>query len=246
MTTFVLLHGGGMGGWTWKYVREILEAKGHKVYTPTFTGFGEREHLIGRDVGNATHVRDIVNVFKYEDLRDVVLVAHSYAGTVAPGVIAEVGDRIASIIYLDAIVPRSGERIASLMGYVPEDQLAALDAMLEAGEGPIGSGVHEMQRAAAKEHPHLMDPAREKWLLDNLSDQPMKATACVIPVGAETITRPVDYIAAAVTVMTAMHDRARELGWTMHDHPGDHALLVGDPEGTTDLILKIAAGGAKA
>ena len=85
MTTLVVVHGGGMGGWTWKYVREILEAGGHKVYTPTFTGFGEREHLIGRDVGNATHVRDIVNVFKYEDLRDVVLVAHSYAGTVAPG-----------------------------------------------------------------------------------------------------------------------------------------------------------------
>ena len=91
-----------------------------------------------------------------------------------------------------------------------------------------------------------MDPAREKWLLDNLSDQPMKATACVIPVGAEAIDRPVDYIAAAVTVMTAMHDRARELGWTIHDHPGDHALLVGDPEGTTDLILKISGAGAPA
>lgn len=242
MTTFVLLHGGGMGGWTWKYVRELLESRGHKVYTPTFTGFGEREHLIGRNVGNATHVQDIVNVFKYEDLHDVVLVAHSYAGTVAPGVIAEVGDRIASVIYLDAIVPHSGERIASLMGYVPEDQLAALDAMLDAGEGPIGSGVHEMQRAAAKDHPHLMAPEREKWLLDNLSDQPMKATACVIAVGAETITKPVHYIAAAVTVMTAMHERARALGWTIHDHPGDHALLVGDPEGTVDLILKIAAG----
>jgi hypothetical protein len=129
---------------------------------------------------------------------------------------------------------------------VPEDQIAGLDAMLEAGEGPIGSGVHEMQRAAAKEHPHLMDPAREKWLLDNLSDQPMKATACVIPVGAETISKPVDYIAAAVTVMTAMHDRARALDWTIHDHPGDHALLVGDPEGTVDLILNITNAGAGA
>ncbi|WP_404477269.1 alpha/beta fold hydrolase [Novosphingobium sp. BL-52-GroH] len=242
MTTFVLLHGGGMGGWTWKFVRELLEAKGHRVLTPTFTGFGEREHLIGRDVGNATHVQDIVNVFRYEDLHDVVLVAHSYAGTVAPGVLAQVGDRVAKVIYLDAIVPHSGERIASLMGYVPEDQLAGLDAMLDAGEGPIGSGVHEMQRAAAKEHPHLMPPEREKWLLDNLSDQPMKATACVIPVGAETITRPVDYVAAAVTVMTAMHERARALGWTIHDHPGDHAFLVGDPEGTVDLILTIAEG----
>ena len=241
MTTFVLLHGGGMGGWTWKYVRELLEARGHRVYTPTFTGFGERAHLTGRHVGNTVHVQDIVNVLHYEDLHDVVLVAHSYAGTVAPGVIAQAGDRIASVIYLDAIVPHSGERIASLMGYVPEDQLAGLDAMLEAGEGPIGSGVDVMQRDAAKTHPHLMDADRQQWLLDNLTDQPMRATSCVIPIGAETITKPVDYIAAAITVMTAMHHRARALGWTIHDHPGDHALLVGDPEGTVDLILKIAA-----
>ncbi len=240
MTTFVLLHGGGMGGWTWKYVRALLEAEGHRVHTPTFTGFGERVHLIGRDVGNTTNVRDIVNVFQYEDLRDVVLVAHSYAGTVAPGVLAEVGDRVARTIYLDAIVPKSGERIASLMGYVPEEQLAGLDAMLDAGEGPIGSGVDEMQRAAAKEHPHMMTPERQEWLLANLSDQPMRVTACVIPVGAETIAGPVDYIAAQHTVMGQMHERARALGWTMHDHPGDHALLVGDPEGTVGLILKIA------
>lgn len=238
MTTFVLLHGGGMGGWTWKFVRELLEAKGHRVLTPTFTGFGERIHLIGRDVGNATHVTDIVNVLKFEDVQDAVLVAHSYAGTVAPGVLAQAGDRIAHVVYLDAIVPHSGERIASLMGYVPEDQLAGLDAMMEAGEGPIGSGVDAMQRAVAKEHPHMMDRDREQWLLDNLTDQPMRATSCIIPVGAETITKPVHYVAAAHTVMTAMHDRARALGWTIHDHPGDHALLVGDPEGTVDLILK--------
>ena len=240
MTTFVLLHGGGMGGWTWKYVRELLEAKGHEVHTPTFTGFGEREHLISRDVDNATNVADVVNVLKYEDLHDVVLVAHSYAGTVAPGVVAAAGDRISRVIYLDAIVPKSGERIASLMGYAKEEEMAGLDAMLTAGEGPIGSGVHEMQRAAAKEHPHIMAPERQEWLLANLSDQPMRVTACAIPVGAEAIDKPVDYIAAQHTVMTAMHDRARALGWPVHDHPGDHALLVGDPEGTVDLILAIS------
>jgi pimeloyl-ACP methyl ester carboxylesterase len=228
-----------MGGWTWKYVRELLEAKGHTVYTPTFTGFGEREHLISRDVDNATNVADVVNVLKYEDLHDVVLVAHSYAGTVAPGVVAAAGDRIRRVIYLDAIVPRSGERIAALMGYAKEEEMAGLDAMLAAGEGPIGSGVHEMQRAAAKEHPHIMAPERQEWLLANLSDQPMRVTACAIPVGAETIGKPVDYITAQHTVMTAMHDRARALGWPLHAHPGDHALLVGDPEGTVNLILAI-------
>eukprot|EP01035_Chromulina_nebulosa_P035003 gene35003-47028_t len=100
-----------MGGWTWKFVREILESKGHKVFTPTFTGFGERIHLIGRDIGNDTHVTDIVNVLHYEDLKDVILVAHSYAGTVAPGVVAQAGDRIKRVIYLDAIIPYKGERI---------------------------------------------------------------------------------------------------------------------------------------
>ncbi len=241
MTTFVLLHGGGMGGWTWKYVRELLEAKGHKVYTPTFTGFGERIHLIGRDVGNATHVKDIVNVLKFENIKDAVLVAHSYSGTVAPGVLADpdAAGRIRRVIYLDAIIPQAGERIASMMGYASEGDLAGLEAMLDGGEGPIGSGVDAMQRQVAKENPHMMPREREQWLLDNLTDQPMRATACKIPVGAESITVPVDYIAAKHTVMGMMHDRARALGWPVHDHPGDHALLVGDPEGTTDLILKI-------
>ena len=240
MATFVLMHGGGMGGWTWKFVRQLLEAKGHRVLTPTFTGFGERAHLIGRDVGNAIHVTDIVNVLEYEDLTEVILVAHSYAGTVAPGVVAQAGARIARVIYLDGIVPHAGERIASLLGFAAEEDMAGLDAMLDAGQGPIGSGVHEQQRAMAKDHPHLMDRAREQWLLGHLSDQPMRATCCTIAVGAESIKLPVDYVAAQHTIMAAMHDRARALGWPVHQHPGDHAFIVGDPEGVTDLILKIA------
>lgn len=239
MAVFLLMHGGGMGGWTWKFMREALEFKRHTVFTPTFTGFGEREHLIGRNVGNAVHVTDIVNVLKYEDLSDVILVAHSYAGTVAPGVLAQEGDRIRRAIYLDAIVPHAGERIASMMGFASEEEAAGLDAMLDGGEGPIGSGVHEQQRAMAKDHPHMMDREREKWLLDHLSDQPMRATSCVIPVGAESITHPVDYIAAEHTIMGMMHERAEKLGWTMHKHPGDHAFTVGDPEGLADMMLEI-------
>ena len=239
MTTFVMMHGGGMGGWTWKYMRAILEAKGHTVYTPTFTGFGEREHLIGRNIGHDVHVLDVVNVLKYEDLHDVVLVGHSYAGTIAPGVVAQAGERVARVILLDAIVAHPGERIASLLGFAAEADVAGLDAMLDAGEGPVGSGVHLQQREMAKTHPAMMDPAREKWLLDHLSDQPMRATSCAIPVGAEAMKLPVDYVAAQHTIMTAMHDRARALGWTVHAHPGDHTLNVGDPEGVCDIILGI-------
>lgn len=240
MTTFVLLHGGGMGGWAWKFVRALLEPAGHRVLTPTYTGFGERAHLNGRDIGNAVHVEDVCNMLKYEEVKDAVLVGHSYSGTVIPGVLARAGDQIATVVYLDAIIAHSGERIASLLGFASETDVVALDAMLDAGEGPVGSGVDEQVRGMAKEHPAMMDPAREQWMLEMLSDQPMRATSGVIELGSETIKRPVHYIAAAHTIMAPMHERARALGWTTHQHPGDHSLHIGDPAGTTDLILKAA------
>jgi pimeloyl-ACP methyl ester carboxylesterase len=242
MTSFVLLHGGGMGGWAWKFVRPLLQSAGHEVHTPTFTGFGERVHLISRQITHDVHVTDVVNILNFEDIEDAVLVAHSYAGTIVPGVAAQAGDRVSRLIYLDAIVARAGESVAGSMGFMPPDQATGLNAMLEKGEGPIGSGVHEQQRAMAKDHPFMMDRDREQWLLDHLSDMPVRCTVSPIAVGADQVTKPVDYIAAKHTIMTPMHDRARALGWTIHEHPGDHALLAGDPEGTAKLILDIAGG----
>ena len=128
---------------------------------------------------------------------------------------------------------------ANGLGFASEEDMIGLDAMLDAGEGPVGSGVHEQQRAMAKDHPHIMSAERQEWLLNHLSDQPMRATCCAITVGAGSIKLPVDYIAAKHTIMTAMHDRARSLGWRVHDHPGDHAFNVGDPEGVSDMILGI-------
>ncbi|MDE2465145.1 MAG: alpha/beta fold hydrolase, partial [Alphaproteobacteria bacterium] len=186
MSTFVLLHGGGMGGWTWKFIRPLLRQAGHDVYTPTFTGFGERIHLIGRNIDTSVHVTDIVNVLKFEDIEDAVIVAHSYAGTVAPGVVSQAGERIRRLIYLDAIVPKSGECVAETMGFMPADKAKELNAMLSAGEGPVGSGVDQQQRAMAKEQHHMMDRAREKWLLDHLSDMPLRCTVSPIEKGAET------------------------------------------------------------
>jgi pimeloyl-ACP methyl ester carboxylesterase len=240
MTDFVLMHGGGMGGWTWKFIRPLLRAQGHEIFSPSFTGFAERSHLMSRDTRHDVHVEDVAALLHYEDLHDVVLIAHSYAGTVAPGVIRAQPGQVKRAIYLDALVAKSGERVVTAMGFMPEEQAAGLDAMLARGEGPIGSGVHEQQRAMAKDHPHLMDRAREQWLLDHLSDMPLRCTVSPIATGAEAIDIPVDYVAAEHTIMQPMHARAAALGWTMHRHSGDHALLVGDPEGVADLILKIA------
>lgn len=109
MATFVLVHGAFTGGWYWSRVRPLLQAAGHEVWTPTLTGAGERAHLLSRAVTLQTHITDIVNVLRYEELRDVVLVGHSYGGMVITGVADRAPERLSRLVYLDAAFPRSGQ-----------------------------------------------------------------------------------------------------------------------------------------
>jgi pimeloyl-ACP methyl ester carboxylesterase len=86
MANFVLVHGSCHGGWCWKKVTPLLSIDGHEVYTPTFTGLGERSHLVSRDVELDTHILDIIQLLEYENLSKVTLVGHSYGGLVIGGV----------------------------------------------------------------------------------------------------------------------------------------------------------------
>src|SRR5574340_886568 len=109
MATFVLVHGGFHGGWCWKKVTPLLRAAGHEVYTPTLTGLGERVHLASPEIDLSTHIQDVVNVLEYEDLREVVLVGHSYGGMVIAGVADRAAPRVAHLVYFDALVAGDGE-----------------------------------------------------------------------------------------------------------------------------------------
>ena len=111
MTTFVLVHGAWHGGWCWRQVREILEKRGHTVFTPTLTGIGERAHLISAGITMDTVIQDIANVLRFEDLHDVVLVGHSFAGPVISGVAECEPDRVNQLIYLDSTVLEGGETL---------------------------------------------------------------------------------------------------------------------------------------
>lgn len=110
--TFVLVHGGGHGGWAYQCVARLLRAKGHEVHTPTLTGVGERAHLLTADVSLHTHIQDIVNVLEYEDLHDVILAGHSYGGAVVTGVADRAGARVGQLVFLDASILSNGESIA--------------------------------------------------------------------------------------------------------------------------------------
>src|SRR6266511_3487775 len=98
MAVFVLVHGGFHGGWCWRRVAPHLRAAGHEVYTPTLTGLGERAHLATPETGLDTHIRDVLGVLAFEDLRDVVLVGHSMAGMVVTGVAERAPDRLAHLV----------------------------------------------------------------------------------------------------------------------------------------------------
>ena len=104
-------------------MRPLMRAAGHEIFTPSYTGLGEREHLASRAVNLTLHITDIVNVLEFEDLRDVVVIGHSFGGVVATGVADRARDRVARVIYVDAFVPEDGQ---SLMDLVPA---AARDAM---------------------------------------------------------------------------------------------------------------------
>jgi len=115
--TYVLVHGGGHGGWCWQRTARMLRADGHDVYTPTLTGFGERSHLDTSQLTFDTLVRDVTNVFEFEDLDDVILVGHSMGGVIVPRVAELVPDRIRRVVWLAAVVTDDGE---SLLDAVPQ------------------------------------------------------------------------------------------------------------------------------
>jgi len=132
--TFVLVHGAFCGSWIWRRVADQLERNGHKVFVPALTGLGERSHLLRKDVNLDTHIADVVNLIKWESLEDVCLIAWSYAGFVGSGALDTIGSRVSSIVWLDAFLPTSGQRVVDLTAFGNIVQ-AAIDKG-EAGFGP--------------------------------------------------------------------------------------------------------------
>jgi pimeloyl-ACP methyl ester carboxylesterase len=125
---FILVHGGFHGGWCYSRVADILRECGHRVYTPTLTGLGERCHLAHVGVTCSMHIEDILNIIKWEQLGDVILCGHSYGGVVISAVADRIASRVDALVYLDAAIPENGKSTLELLS--PEEQ-AALQAMTE-------------------------------------------------------------------------------------------------------------------
>ncbi|MEA2971094.1 MAG: hypothetical protein QOE78_4355, partial [Alphaproteobacteria bacterium] len=128
--TFVLVHGSSAGGWCYRRVADILEKQGHKVFAPTLTGLGERSHLMSGMITLDTHIADVVNVIRWENLDNFVLVGHSYGGWIISGAAEQVEKKIAAIVFLDAFMPENGQRVLDTNS--PRSRAEIEDAMKRA------------------------------------------------------------------------------------------------------------------
>lgn len=133
MATYVLVPGAWLGGWAWEQVAAHLRAAGHDVYPVTLTGLGERVHLARPEVDLETHIADVVNTINYNDLDDVILAGHSYAGIVVTGVADRVPERLAQLVYVDSAPVPNGVPWVGL--YPPEAQAALQQTVDTSGDG---------------------------------------------------------------------------------------------------------------
>jgi pimeloyl-ACP methyl ester carboxylesterase len=230
--TFVLVHGAWHGGWCWRRVADRLSAKGHKVFTPTMTGLGERSHLLDAKIGLATHITDIVNVIKWEGLAEIVLVGHSYGGVVITGVAEQVPTAISSIVFLDAFMPENGQSLADIAPNIR----ARIAGAIQKGEfvlQPIPAAaffVNEKDRA---------------WVDSMCTPHPIATFADTSVVsGARDRIAKRSYIRAKGYPNEAFDGYqaqcTRTAGWRVHELPCGHDAMVDLPTELTDLLLTAA------
>jgi pimeloyl-ACP methyl ester carboxylesterase len=229
VATVVIVHGMWSGGWYFQPTARILRAAGHEVYTPTLTGVGERVHLGSRETDLETHVLDVVNVLEYEDLHHVVLVGFSYGGVVATVVADRVPERISQLIYLDAWVPKNGERLAEL---IPEAAARFQAIAEEVGDGWMIPRDPPEPRKTVHPIGGLLQPA----VLRN------EEATSALPRSYVLFTRNSFYHAP---VMARMAAEARSAGWRCRELDVDHTAPETHPRELAELLLELVSTSAE-
>jgi pimeloyl-ACP methyl ester carboxylesterase len=231
--TFVLVHGAWHGGWCWRRVSDLLEKKGHKVFTPTMTGLGACSHLMSKDINITTHVTDIANLIRWEDLSGVVLVGHSYGGIIINGVAEQLTDKIGSIVFLDAFMPENGdvllEKASPQFQEVIKAALARGDVGLKAPPAAV-FGVEEKDRAwvDAKCTPHPTGTFLEKQVYTGARDKIAKKAY----IRATTYPNP--------SFQAALVKTKANPAWKTYELNTGHDVMVTVPDRLTEILLEVA------
>ena len=237
LKTFVLAHGGWHGGWCWKRVADRLRSKGHTVYTPSFTGLGDRAHLLSKDITIDTFVEDLVQVIESEELTNIVLVGHSFGGVPISGVADRIPDRIAHLVYLDSFVVESGK---SVFSYLPQAEVEARIKAAEKATNGLAVPVPEplpQTWGLGKEG----DPDYD-WVRRRLSPHPLRTFTTPLtlraPVGNGL---PLTYV-HSTQPSYPFSDASRQLvrswsGWRWVDLAAPHDSIITHPDDVVAVLL---------
>lgn len=229
---FVLVHGAWHGSWCWQRVAQLLRQSGHRVFTPTLTGLADRSHLFDPTIGLKTHIDDVANLIRWEDLDDVVLCGHSYGGMVISGVTQELESRIKGVVYLDAFVAEPNKSLMDMFAPVVRERIEKL----------VGSA---KQIALTPAKILMVNPKDEAWVDAKCTPQPYKTFTDTLPVtDAVARVKTRHFIRAAKYNSDSFRVQAAKLmqqgGWRFTDMPYGHDLMVDAPEELAQLLVETA------
>ena len=233
--TFVCVHGVWHGGWCWSRLANILRARGHRVTTPTQTGLGERSHLLSPEISIQTFVEDIVRHLRFEEMTNVVLVGHSFGGIPITGVADLLPDRIAKLVYLDAIMLESGETWFDLL---PEDLAGDRRKLAENSSGGLSLP------PASPASFGITRPDDIAFLEPRLTPHPFRTFTTALdlkhPVGNGLPAHYIECTDPPYPPAKVALERAKAKGWPVSQIATGHDAMVSEPEALADLLEDIA------
>jgi len=234
MTTFVVAHGAWSAGWAWRKMHPVLGRLGHQLWTPTWTGIGERHHLASPQVCLSTHIDDLVHHMEVENHRGVVLIAHSYGGMVATGAMPQLSSRVRSVIFLDAVLPDAG---CSMLDMVGADAAAHIRAAADA----TGDG----WRVPANPMPPDTSEDDLAWIAPRRVTQPLATFAEAVATGVDDISVPRSYIycrrAGPGDMFGPFAARAKaNTAWAYREIDASHSPNITAPDVLAGLLVELA------
>jgi pimeloyl-ACP methyl ester carboxylesterase len=236
MAVFVLVHGGGHGGWCYQPVARRLQKKGHVVYAPSLTGLGDRAHLVSDKVDLDMHITDVVNLLEYEDLTDAIIVGHSYGGMVITGVADRATARVGHRVYLDAAYPKNGESLQEHAGPM-------INAARQLSKIVDGVELVLPPDIVGPEFYGVIDPVQNAWAKTRLTAQPWKCFEQKLVLTNEAAMRaiPESHLICTITKpgrdMALLTQRANGRVW---DIDTGHDLMLTEPDWVAEKLQLIA------
>ena len=231
---FLLIHGAWHGGWVWNEISEILRYQRYSVSTPTLTGLGEKKHLLSSKITIETFIEDVVNHIIFENLNNIILVGHSFAGSVISGVADRLKDRIQKLIYFDAMISIDGQKPFDITPKETVEQRIELAKKLGNNISiPAPSadafGVFDVKKSLLLEEkltPHPLSAFQSKLILKNEIGNGI----------------PLSYIFCKKPIYKSLESSrkvVRKMKWPIFELNAGHDAMLTHPKETLNLLMKI-------